>query len=99
MKLKLLTLAGTNRPLHYLTGRHKMSLSLQNSQRMPKSDTQRIVAYTFLMLNASEKNSSFCQVLKKIHAEENWFLILRHGVVVRQCTNEVWCVGWMDECS
>ena len=41
-----------------------------------------IVAYrsTFLRRNVCEKLTSFCQVLKKKKAKENWFLFLPHGV-------------------
>jgi len=41
-----------------------------------------IAAYrhTFLKPNVCEKNITFCRVFKKMHAKENWFLFLSHGV-------------------
>jgi len=51
---------------------HKILNACQN-------EINRIVAYTFL--NVREKITSFCQVLKKMHTEENWFqFFLPHGV-------------------
>ena len=58
-----------------------MSLSLQNSQRMPKlniltcrSTFRRPIMYV-------KKLDQFLSSIKKMHTKENWFLFLPHGVV------------------
>jgi len=49
--------------------------------------------YLIITVMYVKKITSFCQVLKKMHAKENWFFFLPHGVYCKLSSLINWLTG------
>ena len=58
-------------------------------------DSQR--RSTFLRLNVCEKLTSFCQVLKKMHTKENWFLFSASHCTIKSFSALTLFVGHQED--